>query len=215
MNEIQITLNHSGKMKGMQSLSTNTLTNSLCTKNHQIEGSICAKCYSQTLLKMRKTLQAKTERNTILLTKRILKFEELPYVNTLYFRFEAFGDVHNRTHLINYMNMAIKNPHCRFALFTKNYKVAYEYFQHNPIPTNVNIILSSLMINKPISVDKFIKAGIKVKTFTVYRKEAVAQNNIEINCGAKSCISCLNCYTKNDIIDIRELLKSDQKKGES
>ena len=76
----------------------------------------------------------------------------------------------------------------------------------------MNLIISSMMINRPIKIKKFLDAGVKVKVFTVYNLEFVEEAKIDINCGAKSCISCLQCYSKNDIIYINEMLKSDQKK---
>lgn len=212
MNELHLTLKHEGKMQGMQSLSTNTLANPLCIANHQIKGSICEKCYAAPLLKCRKGLKDRCESNTTPLITGIISQEDLPFVNNKYFRFEAFGEIYNETHLINYINIAKKNPHCGFALFTKNYKIIYEYFLKHHLPGNMNIILSSLMVNIPFNITKFTAAGIKVKTFTVYNKAEVERAGIEINCGSRSCITCLQCYTQNETIEIRELLKSDQKR---
>lgn len=212
MNKIHITEYHEGKMLGMQSLSTSCASNPICLKNHKITGSICEKCYAQTLLKMRPRLKTRLEENVSLLADRIVPWDELPWINANIFRFEAFGDLHNTVQLQNYVNMAKKNSHCRFALWTKNYDVAYDFFSQNPVPDNMNILLSSLMINVPVNTARFKALGIPVKTFTVYRLEYAEDNAVEINCGAKRCMECRLCYEKNDRNEIRELLKSDQAK---
>ena len=47
-----------------------------------------------------------------------------------------------------------------------------------------------------------------VKDITVYDKKHAEENNVEINCGAKSCVTCRNCYDRPDFYtDIREALK--------
>ena len=43
--------------------------------------------------------------------------------------------------------------------------------------------------------------------FTVYDKDFIKNNNIEINCGAKSCLGCKKCYIDNNIFYINEQLK--------
>lgn len=207
-----ICTNHNGKMKGMQSMSTSCAHNPLCKKNANIKGSICEKCYAQTMMKMYKNLDKKCETNTQLLTERVIPTRELPFINSNYFRFEAFGDIHNETHLINYVNIAKKNKHCRFALWSKNYGVLLDYFKEHKVPSNMNIIVSSLFINKEQTLSRFKELNIPTKVFTVYTKGYVKENNIGINCGAKSCATCLQCYKKNKVVAINELLKSDQKK---
>lgn len=209
---IELTLTHTGKMYGMQSLSTSCTGNLLCVKNAKIKNSICSKCYSQTMAKRYKSLDAKLERNAAELTQRILPISELPYINTAYFRLEAFGDLHNETQLINYINLVKKNKHVKFALWSKNYKLIIDYFRDNKCPKNLNIIISSMFINKPMSTKPFEAVGLKCKVFTVYDLKYVQENAVDINCGARSCLSCLKCYKTNNTTHISELLKSDAKK---
>ena len=211
---IRITEKHTGKMEGMKSLSTNTLTNPLCQVNRKIKGSICEKCYANQYAKMRPNLAKKLEENTQALTKEIIKEDEIPLINSAFFRFEAFGDIYNEIHLENYLKIAKKNPHCRFGLWTKNYPLILNYFFDHKLPDNINLILSSLMVNKCINLDPFKKMGIKVKSFTVYSRAYAKEHGVTINCGSRSCISCLQCYKENDIECINELLKSDRKRKE-
>jgi len=213
MTELHITTKHEGKMTGMMSLSTNCMANPLCEKNHMIAGSICEKCYAQTIMKMRPRLKNACQRNVIPLTEGIIPERELPFINAAVFRFEAFGELYNENQLQNYVNIAKKNYHCMFALWTKNYDLAYNFFKRYKKPDNLNVILSSIMINQPIDSRHFLLEGISVKTFTVYRADFVEANGIEINCGARNCLECGLCYKRDSVSEIRELLKSDRKKS--
>jgi hypothetical protein len=210
--KLELTTQHSGKMQGMQSISTSCKTNPTCAKNSKIDGSICQKCYAQQFLSLRPALNLKCLRNTALLTEKELKNEDVPFINAQFFRLEAFGELYNETHLKNYLMLVRKNPHVLFALWSKNYDLIYDYFSKNQMPDNLNVLLSSIMINKPISINRFIEAGVDVKTFTVYSKEFVAENSIKINCGSTKCSECLLCYKKDMEKEICELLKSDQKR---
>ena len=218
---IEITDGHTGKMLGMQSISTSCRTNPGCIRNSKIPGSICEKCYAQTMLQMYKDLDAKTERNTEVLTTRIVDWDDLPVVNCQIFRFESFGDIHNETHLQNYINIAKKNPGCMFTLWTKNYKTAYDYFKVNECPENFTLIISSLFINKKQDLEPFKKLGKfkkgQLKVFTVYDYGYIHDHpdDVKINCGSRLCMGCQLCYRKNEVEEINEILKSDQEKTES
>jgi hypothetical protein len=43
--------------------------------------------------------------------------------------------------------------------------------------------------------------------FTVYDKAYSKQHNVEINCGARNCLTCHKCYEHNDIFFVNETLK--------
>ena len=43
--------------------------------------------------------------------------------------------------------------------------------------------------------------------FTVYTKEYIKENNIDVNCGSKNCLGCQLCYNKDTEFHIREQLK--------
>ena len=192
---------HSGKMKGMQSIGTTCKLNPTCAKNAKIKGSVCEKCYAQRYTGMRKGLENHLERNTKLLTSRVIPMDELPIVNACYFRFESFGDLHNTTQLISYFNICKKNPDTYFALWTKNPGIVKKVADQKP--KNLQIIVSSLMLNKPVDISKMPYID---KVFTVYDKETIKRDGININCGAKSCLTCHKCYKKGNKV-INEKLK--------
>lgn len=201
-----VSTNLTGKMEGMVAISSACSNNPNCEKLSQIEGSICSKCYARTGLSYRKNVRDRYEINGEILSSGIIPWDELPFINALVLRFETHGDLHNETHLQNFINIAKKNPQTKFSLWTKQYDIAYEYFKVNKAPKNFTLIISSLMINHEMDITKYKALGVKTKGFTVYDKGYAEENKININCGAKDCKSCLRCYTGTST-HIRELLK--------
>lgn len=201
---LHFTVNHSGKMSGMASISTSVTTNERCKKNAQIKGSICEKCFAAKQMRVFPSMEKPMVENQRILTSEILPFEKLPIINNLYFRFEAFGDLNNATQVKNYFNICYKNPRVKFALWTKNPDYIAEAIRDGySKPENLNIVLSSLFVNKERpNVFPFVD-----KVFTVYDADFIEAENVEINCGAKNCFTCGLCYEKNGVKIINEKLK--------
>lgn len=201
---LHFTTKHTGKMSGMVSISTSVLQNARCAKNAQIKGSICEKCFAAKQMKVFPSMEKPMIENQRILTSEILPTEKLPTINNLYFRFESFGDLNNATQVINYFNICKKNPRVKFALWTKNPDfIANAIEAGHEKPDNLNIVLSSLFINKERkNAFPFVD-----KIFTVYDSEHIEANDIEINCGSKNCFSCGLCYEKNNVTTINEKLK--------
>lgn len=202
--ELHLTTNHTGKMKGMASLSTCCKSNPNCQRYCNVDGSICQKCYAQRMMKMYTSMDACLERNTQILTTSILPTEDLPLLNYCYFRFEAFGDLHNETQLINYFNICKKNPDTHFALWTKNPHIVKNVVETVKKPKNLQIILSSLFINTEVDISNMPYID---KVFTVYDQATIDKEGIEINCGARNCLKCHKCYKANGTKVINEKLK--------
>lgn len=208
---VHITKNHTGKMYGKQSLSTNPLINCQCQKNCKNENWVCRFCYSIKMMKMYKQLAAALARNYHILTSSILPFESLPLINALDFRFEAFGDLANETHFINYLNICEKNPNVIFAIWTKNPHIMARVFDEMGYkkPKNLIIIYSNPVLNTLIKLETIQKKYWFVdKTFNVFTKDYLLEHpEIKPNCGAKKCNDCGICYTFNDIGELIEILK--------
>ena len=201
---LHFTVNHSGKMAGMVSISTSVTTNERCKKNAEIKGSICEKCFAAKQMKVFPSMEKPMVENQRILTTEILPEEKLPTINNLYFRFEAFGDLNNATQVKNYFNICYKNPKVKFALWTKNPDyIAAAIAQGYEKPANLNIVLSSLFINQ----ERRKTFDFVDKVFTVYDPAHIEKNNVDINCGAKSCFTCGLCYEKNGVGVINEKLK--------
>lgn len=204
-NGLHITTNHTGKMSGMYSLSTCCACNKYCKAYAKDEKKICSHCYAETMMKMYKPLKAKLIKNTEILTTEIIDKDKLPLINALYFRFEAFGDLNNYIQVVNYFNICNKNKSVHFALWTKNPFIIKQAIDMGyKKPQNLQIILSSHYLNVVANIEGFEFID---KVFTVFSKDYITEHNIEINCGAKSCLKCHKCYKANDVKFISEKLK--------
>lgn len=205
--ENAITWNHSGKMSGMVSLSTSPLENPYCMNRCKNENSICSHCFSMNLQKMRKELKEKLIRNTELLTKTVIPVNEMPLLNVCYFRLESFGDIQNVTQVHNYFNLCKRNKGTTFALWTKNpFVIKNALASGLKKPGNLIVIYSSPMMNTATNLERLQSVFPFVdKIFTVYDKEH--SKDVNINCGANHCLSCLRCYKKRTTAVINEQLK--------
>jgi hypothetical protein len=193
---IHYTLEHTGKMAGMYSLSTSNLVNPFCKAHRACKGSICEKCYACAQMKRYTSMQKCMADNFRLLTEKLLTPEQIPVINALVFRFEAFGDVYNAVQVANYFAICKKNPQTRFALWTKNPAVIEKAINAGfNKPNNLVIILSSLYINEVASIEKWSFVD---KVFTVYDNDTIEREHVEINCGANNCFACQKCYHKDN-----------------
>jgi hypothetical protein len=192
-----------GKLEGLKAISTNTVTNPYCIKQNASNDStnICTKCYSHTMLNTyRKNMQNSLERNTQVFSNGLIPIIDLPTIMEAFFRFNAHGELINETHLINLVNIAIKNPHCNFALWTKRNDIIKKYFDSNIKPSNLILIFSNSKISKvlknpPLHFDK---------TFN----NVLENENIDIqNCTGQKCKDCLLCYKHNGVSTIVEKVK--------
>lgn len=205
---LHFTINHTGKMSGLHSLSTSCKVNKQCLQNSKVKNSICSKCFAAALLKRYSNMEECLQRNYEILTGRILDWDEIPFTTTLLFRFESFGDIANWVQVANFFNIAKKNPRTLFALWTKNPRhIAEAINKGYNKPQNLQIVYSSLFIDTQTKAPE--KYTFIDKIFTVYSKEENAPKGI--NCGARSCFACKRCYLENPkgekIQHIAELLK--------
>lgn len=204
--------NMSGKMSGIPSISTSVLENPICQKRRQDPNSICSKCFAASTAARYSSLAKNLKSNLELLTGEILHESVLPrFIPELsnIVRFESFGDLANVNQAINYLNIAKVNPGVRFAIWTKNIGILAKAVEMVGKPENIRIIYSSPIVNHAIDVEKTRRTFSCIDAvFTVYDKTYTAENNVDINCGAKSCITCRNCYDRPDFYsDIKEMLK--------
>lgn len=199
--------NHTGKMSGLHSISTAVTVNPYCIRRQAKGDSICAHCFAASMMKQYKALNEATARNAEILTASILPASVLPLIPSRYFRFESFGDLINTNQVINYFNIAKKNPDTLCALWTKNPQIIAKAISMGyEKPVNLQIVLSSPFVNKAIKSTKWTFVD---KIFTVYDKQAA--KSVNINCGARSCLACGRCYRPNpegvQIQYINEILK--------
>jgi len=202
-----------GKLEGFQAISTNTVSNEYCQKQYkkQAAKNICTFCYSHNMLNtFRKNMQASLQRNTDLLNSKVLHPDALPVINSAFFRFNAHGELaldkkQGTINLENYVNIAIKNPHCTFSLWTKRFDIIKPYFDNHEKPKNLILIYSSPLTNHIMTkVPKHFD-----KTFnTVVETDFVEKQN----CTGQKCKDCLLCYKKDTTSIIVEKVKTYGKK---
>ena len=191
----------SGKMEFIPSINTSTLKNKFCDSMRlsNDKSLICTNCYAANYEKMRPSLVEALERNNDLF-ERILLESELPRLNYAIARFDSFGEVHNEIHVLNYFNIARKNPETVFGFWTKRKDLIKKVLKMVSKPSNVILIHSS---NKKNKVDR-LPAGYD-KVFTAHKKSNL-KPSVTINC-SKSCNDCRLCYSHNDVVYINEIMK--------
>lgn len=192
-----------GKLRGIKAINSNPTTNNFCQKMQKCSKNVCSFCYSEKLMNgYRKNCKPAYEYNSTLLSGRMLSDDEIPTVKDDIYRFNAHGELINRTHAKNLHNFAVKNSECIIGWWTKrpNLLRGLDKLQ------NVNYIYSNPKID---SIPQDIPEGFD-KVFSVYTKEYAEKNNIKINCKGSSaggCRACMLCYSKNSVTHINEIVK--------
>jgi len=180
----------SGKLEGLRAISTNTTTNDYCIKQYEKKDpkNICTFCYSQEMLRTyRKNMANALQRNSDIIAKKIIHEDGLPIILDAFFRFNAHGELINEINLINYINIALKNPHCTFSLWSKKYDIISKYFKDHDKPKNLILIYSNPKINHILeTVPKYFD-----KTFNNVQEDLKKDKQ---NCSGQKCRDCLLCY---------------------
>lgn len=206
---LHFTREHTGKMKGVMSISTACPDNPYCINRRNLKGTICEFCYAFQMTKRYKNMLPCLRKNTEVLTTTIIPKKDMPFLfsETGYFRFESFGDLINEIQVVNYFNMASANRHMKCALWTKNPWIIASAIRKYGIkkPRNLTIVFSSYYLNEQMKVSEtydFID-----KVFTVYDKKFAKKAGIEINCGGRKCADCGRCYENYGGKVVNELKK--------
>lgn len=233
---LNFTVKHNGKMTGMFSLSTTCKCNAACQtkiekayadlgidlsdkknarkamkkylENNPLATniSICALCFSDSQQDTFTNMEDTLKHNFEILNNGIIHNDYLPLLNNLYFRGESFGDFNSINAVINFYNIAAKNPLVSVTAWTKNLCFFYQAKKAGiKKPDNFRLIYSSLFINKPAPIPESCSDLITAR-FTVYTEKFAELHNVSINCGARACMACLKCYA-GKTFDICELLK--------
>ena len=202
MNKVHIS-KMTGKLQGLQAISTNTVTNKFCNKQNASKNDdvICKHCYSHSMLNTyRKNMQDCLQRNSDTLSLQDLEDADIPRINQLYMRFNAHGELINETHLKNLIKICIKNPAVTFALWSKRKDIIIKYFDKIGMrPRNLKLVFSNSIINTIIDPPKYFDS-----TFNNVDADYMKEKQ---NCTGQKCIDCLLCYTHNDTKQIVEAVK--------
>ena len=189
----------SGKLAGFLALNTNTVTNEFCIKMKETD-TICGQCYSHRMLNTyRKRCQPSWQHNSEKLSAELLTPREIPFINSAYFRMHGHGELINKTHYINFLQIAEQNPNTTFALWTKRKDIVSQVHKSGiPKPSNMVLVYSNPVIDK-----------VQNKAPAMFDK---VFNNVSIphdleNCTGQKCRDCLKCYTHGGTDVIIERVK--------
>ena len=203
MNSVHVSI-MTGKLQGLRAISTNTVSNPFCIKmyNSKNKKIICTKCYSHDMLNTyRKNMQDCLQKNSNLLSNHYID-NQIPVLNDLYFRYNAHGELINELHLHNLVQICLKNPKTNFALWSKRKDLVKKYFSKNDKPSNLILVYSNPVMNKPIDI-RDIPLYFD-KTFNNVDHDKFTK---EQNCTGQKCIDCLKCYNHNNDNTIIEAVK--------
>ena len=179
-----------GKLVHMPAINTNTLTNEFCIRQHQTD-TICFECYSFDMLQgHRKNCAPAFERNSVALSE-LIDYDDLPFLNYAYVRINGHGELINENHLDNIIAIAVKNPQCTFALWTK--RVSLIRNRLDLIPDNLILVFSNPKVDRVIGVPRGFH-----KVFNNVSKGSTRPQN----CTGRKCIECLACYRKDSGTDV-------------
>jgi hypothetical protein len=200
------------KTEMLMSISTNTLTNPKCieTQNKIAEkracgvkcGNVCGYCFSYISLKTYKQLMVPAlQRNSVALSSGIVADADLPLINSAIFRFQSHGDLINLNHLVNLVNIAVKNPHVVFGLWTKRTEIMKQYVKkHGVLPSNIikiysNPAIDKVMVNVPAGYDK---------VFNAVTGNYIEAGKAKVNCSGQ-CVACRKCYIGGETVIVEHL----------
>jgi len=200
---IRISKKMHGKMTGFHTLNTSPLDNKFCLRMRATEGTICSYCYScRALETYAPTARKMWKENGKILSRKIIREEELPVTRKKYFRFQSHGELLNEKHYINLVNIAKKNPQSVFLLPTKKKAIVGKLGKmgaENLILSYSEPLINHLVEELPDNFDR---------RFSVFTKEYAKEHGIDINCAGKRCIECLQCYTiGNNLKFVNEYLR--------
>lgn len=222
---LHFTVNHTGKMAGMVSLSTTCKCNADCQdkirrayeslgidmenikdarkaikkyieKNPLATNvSICGLCFSDKQQDFQETMRQPLEKNYDILNNGIIHDDWIPVINALFSRGESFGDFASPFAAVNHFKLAYKNNHVNFTSWSKNLR----YF-HAAVLMGYEKPANFKLVYSSQLINVIAKIPEKYTylvdaVFTVCTKAFAETNNITINCGARACLSCLRCYT--------------------
>lgn len=193
-----------GKLKNLDAINTNTVTNKFCKKMHNSKNDkcICKYCYSQKMLKtFRKNCQPAFQYNSNLLSKQLIDKTQIPRFKHELLRINAHGELINQTHADNIIRLALFKPDKTITLYTKRLNLinnAIKRQSHAVKPDNLIIVYSNPLLDKPIT---------KIPQNNMYKYvdkifNVMSTENNKINCGAKNCNKCRLCYNKNNNTNI-------------
>tara|TARA_R100001443_G_scaffold102879_1_gene111151 strand:+ start:746 stop:1339 length:594 start_codon:yes stop_codon:yes gene_type:complete len=178
----------SGKLEGIPALNTDTTTNKFCQAMSKKEDTICAQCYSWSMLTtFRKNAVPRFKKNSDYISKKVHDKEYLPKVKSVVARFNGHGELINSNHFHNIITICENQPKTTFTLWTKKHELVNSVLKKRKKPSNLLLVYSNEYIDTIAKLPKNFD-----KTFN-----NVSFDSDKINCH-RACIDCMMCYDVND-----------------
>jgi hypothetical protein len=173
----------------------------------KVEGSVCNKCYAckgrYLFPNVKKALERRHEslhhRDWVPAMVALIdeKSKKVPF-----FRFHDSGDIQDRSHLLKILDVVEGLPKIKFWLPTLEVKTIKDYFDDAEVPRNLNIRISTPMINcepmKPVKDLMSVKKGVTYSS--VYTRDTECNvNNIcpAIRFDTGKCGACRKCWDRD------------------
>lgn len=206
---INITKRMVGKMNGLRSINTSSRSNPFCQRMSKTNN-ICRHCYSIRLEKYYGSFKHNGGqglvnawvRNSKTLSKKLFKDCEVPLLKSKkWMRFHAHGELYNKTHLYNFIQIVEANPDTTFALWTKRLDIVKGNLKQLD---NLYYVYSNPKLDK---LYQELPNGFH-KVFSVLTRPFILKRHLShlVNCQSK-CVECGLCYTSNDVTHIYEIKK--------
>jgi hypothetical protein len=165
-------------------------------KLRNAENTVCSKCYA---LKGRYAFP--NVKNALL--RRFNGIKKKLWVDAMvvaissheasgFFRWHDSGDIQSVAHLKKICEIAKRLPNVKFWLPTREYSFVSKYVkQYGPIPDNLTIRLSALLVNgqPPVSIAKRLNCVTSGVSDTGFTCPSSTQGN--------KCLTCRACWDKN------------------
>ena len=215
---LHVSVDMSGKLEGVNAISTACSVNPICKNRAKDCNSICAHCFAMSTLARYDGLQQAAIINFVILnayeySKAAWKAVCIPCSAAGdMFRIEAFGDCASTVQAINYSNLASTHKRAgMFGIWSKNLAYWARAFEQTGKPRNIVFNASSPVLNVPMQVPARF-AWFVDHVFTVYDAAGAIAAGVEITCGDRICAHCRRCYTAGNGPAVNEILKSDSKR---
>jgi hypothetical protein len=190
--------NMTGKLKDIQAINTNTLSNDFCKKENQSNNpdKICTICYSVYMLEtFRKSCVDAWENNSVMLSTVLYTVADfvsmkIKFKNDI-FRIHGHGEFINQTHLHNICNLSFAYPEITFAVWSKRIDLVRKFKKwldgkgYN-FPSNLILIYSNPKINNILSTPP--------RPFHKVFNNVSDTHPLE-NCTGQNCNDCRLCYS--------------------
>ena len=197
--------NMSGKLKNIQALNSNTLSNLFCQKENQSNNpdKICTICYSFYMLQtFRKNCEDAWEHNSVMLSTGLYTVSDfvsmkIKFKNDI-FRIHWHGEFINQTHLHNICNLSFAYPKITFAVWSKRIDLVRKFKKWLDgkgyiFPNNLILIYSNPKINN-------VMTKIPHPFHKVFNN--VSKKHELENCSGQKCDECRLCYSFDKKVNI-------------